>query len=147
MLTLCPKSERIILLCVKMSKKRLLLLLTIWLIARPFYLKTQLKVQLVTLNSKLESFNRVKLNCDKMESHIKVSHRRYGCGGGKQHVVVYFDLKVKLFLLSSRLSRRRRRSKRSFRGCSGSCEHRRFFGSMRWGKRRRSRLRQWRSGL
>ncbi|KAM8725857.1 E3 ubiquitin-protein ligase TRIM35-like [Acanthopagrus schlegelii] len=34
--------------------------------------RTQLKVQLMTLKSKLESFNRVKLNCDKMKSHIKL---------------------------------------------------------------------------
>ena len=48
--------------------------------------KNQLKVQLMTLKTKLGKFKKQKLNCDKMKSHIKVSHRRHGCGGRKLHV-------------------------------------------------------------
>ncbi len=80
------------------------------------------------LKSKLGSFKKVKSNCDKMANHIKVSHRHNGHRSREKHVLS--TLIEKVFVLSSRLSRQRKQSKKSFRSFTSSCEQRRLLGLM-----------------
>lgn len=109
------------------------------------YLQAQLKLKTLHLKTKLGSFQAHKLNYDKMAGHIKVGHKLNGYAGSQQHVLS--SIIKKMSLLSSRLSRLRRRSKRSFWSFTSSCEQRRLPGLMQWGKRRRSRMKRWTSGL